>query len=73
MGLTERLREAIRTSGESFNAISRATGVAVPVISRFARRERSLKIETADRLAAYFGLELVPQQKTKSRVTRGRT
>jgi len=65
MGLTERLRKAILDSGESFNALSRKTGVAVPVISRFASRERSLKIETADRLAAYFGLELRPAKQSK--------
>jgi len=69
VSLTERLRQAIRESGESYNALSRATGLAVPVISRFAKAERSLKIESADKLAAYFGLELCPIRPSK----KGRT
>jgi len=58
MGLSERLRQEILTCPLSFRAVSRATGIAVPIISRFASGKRSLNLESADRLAQYFGLEL---------------
>ena len=70
MLLSQQLKRTILDSGESFNSISRATRVAVPVISRFANGERSLKIETADRLAAHFGLELRPVKPQRRRKER---
>jgi plasmid maintenance system antidote protein VapI len=41
-------------------AMAKSTGVERMSLVRFARGERSLRLDMADRLAAYFGLGLVP-------------
>ncbi len=61
--LTNALRAAIAESGLAHVAIERATGVTRASIMRFMRGERSLRLDMADRLAAYFGLELRPKRK----------
>jgi plasmid maintenance system antidote protein VapI len=55
--MTELLRQAIAGSGESFIGLERATGVLRQSIMKFARGEQSLRLDLADRLAAYFGIE----------------
>ncbi|HEY1375536.1 MAG TPA: helix-turn-helix transcriptional regulator [Gemmataceae bacterium] len=57
--LAEALREAVRDSGRPVGAVARAAGVPQPVLSRFMAGTRGLSLETADRLAGYFGLTLV--------------
>jgi plasmid maintenance system antidote protein VapI len=52
------LRRAVRESGRSVNAVAKAAGVAQPVLYRFMTGERDLTLDTAQRLADYFGLEL---------------
>ena len=61
--LSEVLRRAIRGGGLTFQALAEATGVERGSISRFVRGERSLRLDMADRLAAYLGLELRPRGK----------
>jgi plasmid maintenance system antidote protein VapI len=61
--LTDVLRQIIAESGLAHIAIERATGVKRASIMRFLRGERSLRLDMADRLAAYFGLELRPRRK----------
>jgi plasmid maintenance system antidote protein VapI len=61
------LRQAIRASGQSQNAISYATQVPAPAISRFLNGRRDLTLSTADKLAAHLGLELRPRKRTNSR------
>jgi plasmid maintenance system antidote protein VapI len=56
--LSDVLRRAIVGSGEPYQALERATGVRRASIMRFVRGERSLRLDKADALAAYFGLEL---------------
>lgn len=63
--LSEVLRKAIAASGMAHIAIERATGVKRASIMRFLRGERSLRLDLAGRLAAYFGLELRPKRKGK--------
>ncbi len=63
--MTEVLKRAIAVSGLAHIAIERATGVQRRSIARFLAGERSLRLDKADDLAAFFGLELRP--KTKSR------
>jgi hypothetical protein len=58
--MAEALRRAIRQSGETVAAVSRGSGIVQPVLHRFVTGERDLTLRTADRLAAYFGLELRP-------------
>ncbi len=56
--LTAVLRDAIVESGISYKALSRDTGVARASIQRFVDGRQSIRLDMADRLAAYFGLEL---------------
>ena len=59
--ITEALQNAIAKSGMAYNAIERATGVKRQSIMHFMRCERSLRLNIADRLAVYFGLEVRPK------------
>ena len=56
---TEALRAAIAESGLSFHRIGEESGVHVSVVHRFARGERDFTLDTADRLAEYFRLEVI--------------
>jgi hypothetical protein len=56
--ITDALRSAITASRLSNIALERATGVKRGSIMRFMRGERSLRLDKADLLAAYFGLEV---------------
>jgi hypothetical protein len=62
--MTETLRAAIRDSGLSAYRISQDTGLVVTSIIRFTNGETSLRLDKADVLADYFGLELT-RRKTK--------
>jgi plasmid maintenance system antidote protein VapI len=57
--LTDVLRDAIVESGISYKALSRDTGVARASIQRFVDGRQSIRLDMADRLAAFFGLTLV--------------
>ena len=59
--ITEALRNAIAKSGMAYNAIERVTGVKRQSILHFMRGEQSLRLNIADRLAVYFGLEVRPR------------
>jgi hypothetical protein len=56
--LADQLREAIENSGRSINSIALAAGVPQPVLQRFVSGERDIRLETADKLADYFGMRL---------------
>jgi plasmid maintenance system antidote protein VapI len=56
--LTDVLRRAIVESKVAYKTLERATGVQRGSIMRFVRGSQSLRLDKADRLAAYFGLEL---------------
>lgn len=55
--MTELLRKAL-AEAESLTAIERATGVKRQSMMKFMRCEQSLRLDMADKLATYFGLEL---------------
>lgn len=57
--MTDVLKAAIEASGMAHIAIERQTGVKRACIMRFLRNETSLRLDIADKLATYFGLELV--------------
>jgi plasmid maintenance system antidote protein VapI len=60
--LTAVLRDAIVESGIPYKALSRDTGVARASIQRFVDGRQSIRLDMADRLAAFFGLELGPMR-----------
>jgi transcriptional regulator with XRE-family HTH domain len=59
-GIEEQLRQAIETSRLSRGELAALAKVDEGQLSRFVRRERSLKLSTAAALAAALGLELRP-------------
>jgi plasmid maintenance system antidote protein VapI len=61
--MSDVLRRTIAESGLAHIAIERATGVKRASIMRFLRGETSLRLDLADRLAAFFGLELRARHK----------
>jgi transcriptional regulator with XRE-family HTH domain len=56
--MTEAIREAIAESDLSFKAIERETGVLRQSLMKFARGETSLRLDLADQLAEFFGIEI---------------
>jgi plasmid maintenance system antidote protein VapI len=58
MALQDQLRQAIADSGLTLYRVAKGSGVAYQVLHRFARGERDLTLETATRLADYFGMRL---------------
>ena len=67
MALAETLKQAIEDSGLSLYRISQDSGLDYAALHRFANGERDLRLETADILVEYFGLELKPKAKPKAR------
>lgn len=65
--LTEGLRDAIASSGQTYYHIAERTAVSLSVISRFMRGKRDINMATADRLARYFGLKLVKGARRRDR------
>lgn len=55
--MTEALRDAIAESELSFKALERETGVLRQSLMKFVRGEQSLRLDAADKLAHYFGIE----------------
>lgn len=61
--LLNNMRKAIEASGQSRYRISKETGIAESVLSRFISGETALTVETVERLAEYLGLEIVVRSK----------
>ncbi len=56
--MSEVLRQAIIDSSMPLLTLSKEAGVARGSLIRFVRGERSLRLDCADKLAEYFGMEL---------------
>ena len=61
--ITDVLQEAITESGLTLYRIAKDTGVVKTCLIRFMRGETSLRLDKADVLAEYLGLELVKRRK----------
>ena len=61
--LTDALRDAINESGMTFKAIERDTGVLRQSLMKFVRGETSLRLNLADKLAKFFGLQIVNERR----------
>jgi len=62
--LTEQLRKAINTCGQSRYAIAKATGVGADTLSRFVNGERGLSMEAMDAIGKHLGLRIVADEPT---------
>jgi plasmid maintenance system antidote protein VapI len=60
--MTDTLRQVIRESGLPMLTLATATGIQRASLIRFARGDQSLRLDIADRLAAYFRLELTERK-----------
>lgn len=63
--LTEMLKAAIEQSGLTYYRIAKAIGIDEANLGRFVRGELSVRLDKADRLAAYLGLRLTPDPDAK--------
>ena len=71
MAISDQLREAIRSYGSVYR-VAKDSGVSQPVVQRFVKGERDLRLETVDRLAAFFGMELTRPRRKPPLPTRTR-
>ncbi len=60
--MTDELRKTIRDSGMSLYAIEQEIGVQRASLMRFMRGDQSLRLDIADKLAIYLGLELTKRK-----------
>jgi plasmid maintenance system antidote protein VapI len=65
--ITDLLRQTIIASKIPLLTLEQETGVQRASIMRFVRGEQSLRLDIADKLAAYFGLALVRSPKKEKR------
>jgi plasmid maintenance system antidote protein VapI len=61
--LRRTIAESVEAGRANYKALERETGVTRASIMRFVRGSQSLRLDMADRLAAYFGLELRPKRR----------
>jgi len=61
--MTDVLKTAIERSGKTRYQIAQDTGILQTSLSRFMRGETSLRLDKADVLAEYLGLELKPRRR----------
>lgn len=60
--LAAQLRKAVADSGLSISELGRQSGVAVAILSRFMRNERTLTLPVASKLCEALGLKLAPAE-----------
>lgn len=63
--LSDQVRQAIKSCGESRYAIAKATGIDNSTLSRFMSGERGLTTTALDILAEYLELRIVMDRKPK--------
>jgi plasmid maintenance system antidote protein VapI len=64
--LADQLRQAIIDSGQSHYALAKSTGIAQPIVTRFVNGTRSISLESASALAAYFEMTLTVRRPPRS-------
>jgi plasmid maintenance system antidote protein VapI len=65
--IADAIRRAIAESGTPLLSLAAATGVNRASLSRFVAGKRSLRLDMADRIASYFGLEVRRKRKVKAK------
>jgi plasmid maintenance system antidote protein VapI len=68
--LRQTIAQAVEAGRTNYKALERETGVTRASIMRFARGSQSLRLDMADRLAAYFGLALRPARRPSHQPSR---
>jgi hypothetical protein len=57
--LSDQIRDAVASCGQTRYAVSKATGISQATLSRFMAGERGLPMKTQDVLADYLGLDII--------------
>lgn len=73
MSLTDQLHDAIEASGLSLYMVAKATGVPYAVVHAFANGQRTITLETAEKLAELFRMKLTAPRRPKFEKAPGRT
>jgi len=61
--MTAALRRAIAESDLSFKQLEKETGVIRQSLMKFAAGEQSIRLESADKLARFFGIEVMRRKR----------
>jgi plasmid maintenance system antidote protein VapI len=65
--LEDLLREALVARPVAFRTIEAATGVPNPVLCRFVAGKQTFRLDSADKLARYFGIRILPPKPARKR------
>ncbi len=65
--LLRTIRDAIEAERTNYLALERETGLTRASIMRFVAGKQSLRLDMADRLAAYFRLRLAPESRARTK------
>jgi len=65
MNLSDTLRKAVLNCKKSRYAVAVGAGIDHAVLRRFMRKERDIKLSTAEHLAEFLDLELTKRRKGK--------
>jgi transcriptional regulator with XRE-family HTH domain len=63
--LADAIREAAKRDGRTAYALAQASGLPIPVISRFLSGQRDMYVASADKLCRALGLELRPARRRR--------
>lgn len=64
MTISDQIRKAISESQKPLHVLAAESGVSSSMLWRFMNG-KDIRLETADRLAEFFGLELAPSKASK--------
>ncbi len=70
MAIIDELKAAIQASGQSYNQLETEIGLGRGIISRFVKGQRDIGLETAEKVAEYFGLHLCPTEEELDRIAK---
>jgi plasmid maintenance system antidote protein VapI len=69
--MTDLLLKCLTERTESLRAIGRAAGVPNPPLVRFLAGKQTLRLDTAEKLAAYFGIRVLPPKPRRGASKKG--
>ena len=70
MRIADVLRKAIKEVDGSLYSVSQGAEIAYPTLYRFYHGQRSLKLESVEKLADFLGLELVRKRGKASKTNK---
>lgn len=71
--LSELLRNAVRGTELPLDRIAKAAGIGTPILWRFMEDGKDIRLQSAEKLAAYLGLTLAPVAKPRKKAAKKRS